>query len=140
MGSKTADMAFLDTSYFKALLDPKDDFHIKANVISRNFEEEGVLLATTNFILNESLTFLRVRCGLDFAQALREKIALSRLLKIYRITAADEGAAWNWFVNNWSDLSFTDCVSFAVMKRLSLKRVAAFDQHFERAGYKMEKA
>ena len=37
------------------------------------------------------------------------------------------------------DLSFTDCVSFAVMKRLGIGRAAAFDRHFSRAGFKMAK-
>jgi len=55
------------------------------------------------------------------------------------VTAADEAKAWDWFGLDWSDLSFTDCVSFAVMKRLGIGRAAAFDRHFARAGFKMAK-
>jgi len=64
---------------------------------------------------------------------------MSRRVRIRRVTAADEAKAWDWFGLDWSDLSFTDCVSFAVMKRLGIGRAAAFDRHFARAGFKMAK-
>lgn len=51
----------------------------------------------------------------------------------------DEARAWNWFLKDWSDFSFTDCVSFALMERLGFKRVATFDRHFSKAGFKEEK-
>jgi len=56
-----------------------------------------------------------------------------------RVTVADEAGAWQWFVKNWSKLLFTNCVSFAFMKRLRITRAAAFDEHFKRAGFKIEK-
>ena len=47
----------------------------------------------------------------------------------------DDAGAWEWFEMDWSKLSFTDCVSFAVMKRLGLTDVATFDEHFTRAKF-----
>jgi predicted nucleic acid-binding protein len=35
-----------------------------------------------------------------------------------------------------SRLSFTDCVSFAVMRGLDIPIAFAFDRHFERAGFR----
>jgi predicted nucleic acid-binding protein len=35
-----------------------------------------------------------------------------------------------------SRLSFTDCVSFTVMRGLDIPIVFAFDRHFERAGFR----
>ena len=32
-------------------------------------------------------------------------------------------------------LSFTDCLSFAVMRALDIRAAFAFDRHFERAGF-----
>lgn len=132
---------FLDTSFFKALIDPKDQFHKEADNIIQKLRGEEVILVTSNYILDESFTLIRVKCGLEFSERLRQDIALSSIaIKIIRVTVADEANAWDWFKNDWSKLSFTDCVSFAMMKRLEIKRVAAFDAHFQRAGFEIETA
>ena len=67
----------------------------------------------------------------------RHDLAKTIKIKLVRSLPQDEAAAWEWFLLDWSDLSFTDCVSFAVMKRLGLEQVATFDKHFERAGFRM---
>lgn len=130
---------FVDTSAFKALLDKKDDFHQSVVGIWERIKKSGNELATTNYILDESFTLIRLRCGLEKANDLREMVGNSGdRLKVVRVTVADEAGAWKWFVNDWSGLSFTDCVSFAVMKRLGIRRVASFDKHFEKAGFSLE--
>jgi len=60
-------------------------------------------------------------------------------IKVERVKSRDEIDAWKWFEKDWSKLSFTDCVSFALMKRLGIKRVFGFDKHFEKAGFVLEK-
>lgn len=134
------EIVFIDSSFFKGLIDPKDDFYKKANKIWLKFRDNGIKLATSNYIIDETLTVLRSKCNLETAMKLRNLLAEnSQIIKIIRVTTEDEAKAWQWFVENWSKLSFTDCVSFAVMKRLGLRRVAAFDEHFGRAGFKIEK-
>ncbi len=135
------DQVFVDTSFFKALMDPQDEFYIQALKILEKLKEEEVFLITSNYILDESFTLLRVRRNLALASQLKEYIIKSTsAIKIARVTVTDEANAWKWFVRDWSDLSFTDCVSFALMKRLELTRVATFDQDFTRAGFEIEKA
>lgn len=129
---------FVDTSFFKALLDVRDDFHKKASAVSFILEKNRTKLITTNYILDEAYTLLRVRRGLEIAKKLRELVfSGDRNVQIVRVQADDEANAWKLFLNNWSGLSFTDCTSFAVMKRLDLKEVAAFDTHFTKAGFKI---
>ncbi|MBI3559037.1 PIN domain-containing protein [Candidatus Gottesmanbacteria bacterium] len=95
-------------------------------------------MTTTNFIIDETLTLLRVRSGLKIAIDFKEDLLKSvHSLKIVRVLVKDEVIAWNWFVKEWSGLSFTDCTSFAVMKRLGLTEVATFDHHFSKAGFKI---
>ncbi len=130
---------FLDTSFFKAAIDPKDDFYTAAKRILDKLQKEKVTLVTSNYVLDESFTLVRKRCGRDLVDKFRKDLSESGLVvTIVRVTVADEAGAWEWFLLDWSDLSFTDCVSFAVMKRLNLARVATFDKHFERAGFKIE--
>ena len=132
------DSVFVDTSAFKALMDKGDDFYDKAEVIWRGFVKNEVKLSTSNFILDESYTLLRVRRNLETAKLLKKFLINSEVpIKIVRVTAKDEVEAWKWFIKDWSKLSFTDCVSFAVMKRIGVKKVFSFDRHFARAGFKL---
>lgn len=132
---------FVDTSFFKAQIDEKDDFHVQAVSILKKLKEENAFLITTNYILDETYTLIRVKRTLelvrDFVNGLK---TMESGLRIEQVLTRDESEAWSWFWNKWSKLSFTDCVSFAVMKRLGLARVATFDDHFSQAGFTVEKA
>ncbi len=127
---------FIDSSYFKALIDEADDFHKEATHIFSLLNVQKAQLVTTNYIIDETLTLLRVKKNLQAAMHLRDMInAGSPTITIYRVTSEDDSDAWNWFVKDWSRLSFTDCTSFAIMKRLGLTHVATFDKHFTQAGF-----
>ncbi len=129
---------FIDTSWLKALLDEKDEFHEQAVSIFSELEKDPQILVTTNYVLDESFTLMRVKCGLERAKQLRDKLAeMGTILKIVRVTAVDDVNAWNWFLQEWKKLSFTDCTSFVVMERLDLKQVITFDKHFSRAGFEI---
>lgn len=138
MVSKTRRRVFVDSSGWKAFIDKNDDFSQRASDIWEKLTDGSVDLITSNYIVDESLTLVRLRCGLDKALVLREFLYRGEpKIKVVRVSAGDETEAWKWFCKDWSKLSFTDCVSFAVMKRLGLKEVFAFDQHFFKAGFKI---
>lgn len=131
---------FVDTSGFKALIDQDDDFHQSAVKIWHRLQKENTELITTNYILDETFTLIRAKNGLKIALKFKDYLAESApIITIERVLSVDEAASWQWFVKNWGHLSFTDCSSFAVMKRLKLRRVFTFDHHFSRAGFKVEK-
>lgn len=129
---------FVDTSFFKAFIDPNDDFYPQAKVLWKQLIETHTPLITTNYILDETFTLIRVRCNLPRALELRHVLFTHDInMRVERVLIEDDAAAWDWFEKNWSKLSFTDCVSFAVMKRLELTDVATFDQHFAKAGFRI---
>lgn len=132
---------FIDSSGFKALVDENDDFHDDAVNIWNNLREESnIELVTSNYMIDESLTLLRNRCGINKALILRDTIRLGLpIIKVVRVKMVNEMGAWKWFVKDWSNLSFTDCVTFSQMELLKIKRVFGFDKHFERAGFILEK-
>ena len=137
---KISEAIFLDTAFFKALIDIRDEFHAEAVKIWRKIAKLDVKLVTTNFVLDETFTLIRVKCGLRAVMNFRESLAAGlKRMKIIRVLLCDEEKAWEWFLLNWSDLSFTDCVSFTVMKRLGLTSVATFDNHFQKAGLRIKK-
>ncbi|MBI4066783.1 PIN domain-containing protein [Candidatus Gottesmanbacteria bacterium] len=139
MVSKINESIFIDTAFFKALIDTKDDFHEDAVTILERLNKQSTQLITSNFILDETITLIRVKCGRDRVKDLQRSLLKLKRFKIIRVISLDEKNAWEWFWNDWSRLSFTDCVSFALMKRLGLTRVATFDNHFQKAGFQVEK-
>lgn len=131
---------FVDSSFFYALLVETDQFHSEALTIFHVFKQDQTDLVVTNFILDETYTLLRARKGLPKALQLRDIIESSDIhLSLVRVTKEDEDMVWNWFEKDWRHLSYTDCVSFAVMKRLDLSDVATFDSHFAKAGFHIVK-
>ncbi|OGV96391.1 hypothetical protein A2W24_04650 [Microgenomates group bacterium RBG_16_45_19] len=129
---------FVDTSMFKAMLDRRDDFHGRAKKIWQDLAIQKRPTVTNNFILDETFTLLRVKCGRKTVAQFREELANDfRYCRVYRVLAADEVGAWNWFNKDWRSLSFTDCVSFAMMKRMKIQEVTTFDMHFKRAGFRI---
>lgn len=128
---------FVDSSMFFALVDEKDRFHQKAIQIWQTLKKQKVQLITSNYMLDEAFTLIRSRRGIKVVDDFRKSLTDIYDIKIVRVTVADEAGAWKWFLKDWSKLSFTDCVSFTMMKRLNIKTAAAFDNHFGRAGYKL---
>lgn len=127
---------FVDSSFFFALLIDTDKFHREAEALYEIFKRGQHELIVTNFILDETYTLLRAKKGLPKALQLRQTIESSDvLLSLVRVTKEDEDNVWEWFEKDWSKLSYTDCVSFAVMQRLDITHVATFDEHFSRAGF-----
>lgn len=140
MSSSTHNSVFIDTGLFLGLLDKEDDQHAKAKSIWSKLEEKNTKLITTNFILDETFTLVRNRIGVKLLKSFRDSLQESfSVLSIERVTVEDEGNSWIWLLRDWPKLSYTDCTSFAVMKRLGLKRAATFDKHFTLAGFQVEK-
>lgn len=136
-----SDQVFVDTSFFKAFIDKKDEFHPQAIQIFKSLQSSNNPLITSNYILDETFTVIRSKCGLELAKDFKKVLEnFEGGLKIIRVLIIDERNAWKYFFRDWSGLSFTDCVSFAAMTRLGLKHVATFDTHFQKAGFQIKKS
>lgn len=130
---------FVDTSAFKALFDFSDEFHPKAAKFLAKIKNEKLQMITSNFILDETYTLIRVRMGKKPAIQFRQDLISSiSILNVLRITIGDEKSAWDYFAKlPGRGVSFTDCTSFALMKRLEMKEAFAFDEDFAKAGFKV---
>ncbi|MBI2268667.1 MAG: PIN domain-containing protein [Candidatus Blackburnbacteria bacterium] len=130
---------FVDTSAFKALIDFSDDFNSQARKLWGRLSKQKQPVLTTNFVLDETYTLLRVRLGREPAIKFKQRINISPGFKRpQRVLAQDEVEAWKFFKElPGRGVSYTDCTSFAVMKRLGLIEVFTFDRDFARAGFKV---
>ena len=129
-------MIFLDTGAFLARYMSHDQFHEQALALWDAIGKKRDLCFTSNFVLDETFTLLGRRAGYGFAAERASNIYASRTLKILRPTREDELKAIEFF-EKYSDqgVSFTDCVSFVLMRRKKIKRVFSFDNHFQLAGF-----
>ena len=125
-----------DTGPLYALADPSDQFHARARRGWKSLEKARSALFTSSFVLDETFTLLARRTSYEFAAERAEAVYASRVLAILRPDATDEAAALGFFRKlAGQEVSFTDCVSFALMKRHRLGRAFTFDRHFAAAGF-----
>ena len=122
---------FVDTGAFIALLDADDENHKAAAAFYRNSKEKGARFVTTNFVVSETMNYLRARISHDIAVLFRENLKKSGFNEIIIVTSSIEEAAFALFKRYADkDFSFTDCTSFSIMRSLKLKTAFAFDKHF----------
>jgi uncharacterized protein len=127
---------FVDTAGWVACADEADPAHKQANLVRDHWLASGGLLVTTDYVADETLTFLRCRMGLDVAEAWWRQVEGSPRLRwewigIDRV----ETARSLFFRFRDKDFSFTDCTSFAVMRELKLREALTTDRHFAQMGF-----
>jgi predicted nucleic acid-binding protein len=128
---------FADTSAWIALLVPKDRHHSKAQRIFQNVLGRHTLVVTSNYIIDETVTWLRYRdshtSAVDFRNIIMEACDANRL-HLEWITQSIEGKAWGLFVERADlGLSLTDCTSAVICADLKLD-IWTYDSDFTALG------
>jgi len=122
---------FIDTGAFIALTDADDDNHTAAGNYYKDSIEKGTKFIATNFVICETMNYLRAKISHKVSVIFRENLKKSGFFEIINITPLLENTAFAIFKQYADkDFSFTDCTSFAVMKSLKVSRAFAFDKHF----------
>ena len=88
--------------------------------------------------MDELFTLLARRTTYRFAAERARNILDSTAIQILRPERKQEREAIELFAK-YADqkVSFTDCVSFLLMKEAKIRQAFSFDRHFERAGFKL---
>lgn len=128
-------MVFVDTSAFFAIENERDRHHTEAINARDELMARGEHLVTSDYVLDEVYTLIRMRVGHRDAVDFGESIRGSRFFRIEPVTTTDFEAAWRLF-RRYDDkpFSFTDCTSFALMERLKISAAFAFDRNFQEFG------
>lgn len=126
------DLVFVDTGAWFASIVPWDANHaLAANWLANNSRS----LLTTDSVLSETLTLLRIRGERERAIWLGEKIWSEELAILYSVSQEDQQAAWDVFRRfTDKDWSFVDCISKVVIERLGIDTAFSFDHHFRQFG------
>ena len=117
---------FVDTSAWYAAADRSDVSHERAKAVL----EIDDTLVTTDHVLVETWVLLRHRLSRTAAERFWGGLRAGAA-EVETVTPVDMAVAWavgESFPDQ--DFSIVDRTSFAVMQRLGLRRVAAFDDDF----------
>ena len=131
---------FVDSGAFYASKDPSDQNYNKANDFMQEVKRSPISkFITSNFIIDETITLIRMKLGHSAAVKFGRQIRKSRVVKIIHVTEKIEERAWKIFERySDKDFSFTDCTSFVIMDIEKIRNVFTFDKHFARYGFVMK--
>jgi predicted nucleic acid-binding protein len=124
--------AFVDTSFYIARIVPRDQWHEKALRAVR----PGISFFTSTMVVNETISLLQARGFFSAAIAFLREVRASQEVSIVYPDAAMQGDGWDLFAR-WgpAGANAIDCVSFAVMRKLAIRKAFTFDEHFRIAGF-----
>ena len=129
---------FVDTAAWVAAADSRDAAGSAVRDARDRWLSSGGLLTTTEYVIDEPLTTIRFRLGLDAAEAWWLQIDGSTRLRIESIDEPRrERARALFFRYRDKDFSFTDCCSFAVMRELRIRRALTLDHHFRQMRFEV---
>ena len=126
---------FVDTSAFVALFDKNDQYHREATAYFESLISDSIQLHTSNYVVDETITRIRIQDGHKSAMEFGKHFFISKIFYNHYINQELEKDAFTLF-GKYSDkeLSFTDCTSFALMKKLGIKKAFTFDDDFVKVG------
>ena len=127
---------FVDTAGWTMLADESDRQHATACAFRDEWLDSAGVLVSSDFVMDETLTLMRVRLGLNAAERWWDQVEGSPRVHWEWIDPARAEKARHWFFR-WrdKDFSFTDCSSFVVMKERRIKAALTNDRHFVQAGF-----
>lgn len=127
---------FVDTGAWVALADEDDRHHARATSAFPRLLREHQRLVTTNLVVAECYILLRLELGHGPAVAFLEHLRASpRIERVYATADLEDEAEGILRRYQDQDFSFTDAVSFALMRQREITTAFAFDAHFATAGF-----
>jgi predicted nucleic acid-binding protein len=123
---------FIDSGYYIAFLVPRDRwFGVAERACRSDFRA-----VTSSLVVNEAASLLQARGLFSTALAWLAAIREESDTQIIHVDPVLQSEAWN-LVRRWggSGANPLDCASFAIMRRLNIKKAFTFDRHFRTAGF-----
>jgi predicted nucleic acid-binding protein len=128
---------FIDSSGFFALLCADDASHQAAQAWLDELRASSGSAVTTDYILDETATLLKARGGGHRLAQFFQFVTNSNAIRIEWMHSARFTKATEFLLRHADHgYSFTDCVSFVVMRELRLTESLTTDKHFPEAGFR----
>lgn len=127
---------FIDTSALLAVLDADDFFHKTASSKWSQLLLTGTNLFCSSYVILETYALTQHRLGIDALRVLHEDIY--PLLHVHWVDSTLHEAGMSGILTaGRKGLSLADCVSFALMRRLGIRKAFTFDRHFREQGFEV---
>jgi predicted nucleic acid-binding protein len=123
-------LILVDTSALCALIDKGEQRH---QAVVRFIQAQGAefTLLVSDYVLDETLTWVKNRFGARRAIEFGHKLRTSDFCRYMILTPEDEAATWAIFEKYHDKAwSYTDCSCLAVMQRLHITGALSLDRHF----------
>ena len=128
---------FVDTGGFIAAFNRSDQYHKITREYLQHLSGKEELF-TSNYVIDEVITWLRMRIDHRTAVNFAEYVFESKILRVHYIDKDTESLAFKVF-KKYSDkkFSFTDASSIAFLEHFRIRFVLGFDQEFKKLGYEL---
>jgi predicted nucleic acid-binding protein len=131
-------LIFINSSGWLALYNHNDPNHEAARALWESLPGQDVRFVTTDYVLDQVYTALKVFGSLHAAQAVHQVISRSHLVRLFLVDSVIFDRAWRIFVDDeqphWT---FTDCINYAVIQYTGAAEVFTFDPSFSAPGMKV---
>ncbi|HUS60275.1 MAG TPA: PIN domain-containing protein [Nevskiaceae bacterium] len=124
-------MIFIDASFYLSLLNPNDSNHEKAVKIGRKYKDEEYV--TTQMVLGEVLTVGSQRFNKVLTVRFVGEILKSRTRIVFEKSELVKQAFVLFKKTKSKNISWVDCYSLIVMKKLSIRTVLTFNKHLKQS-------
>ena len=127
---------FVDTGAWFAVQAVDDEHHVEARKALGVILQASRGLVTSNLVIGETYTLLRLTRGYREAKQFLDTLAQSQKLERLFLTEPIERDAYE-ILGQYADhrFSYVDATSFAFMRRRRVTHTFAFDAHFKTAGF-----
>ncbi len=126
---------FVNTSGWLALYNPNDSNHEAAAGLWEDLSSQSVRFVTTDYVLDQVYTALKIFGSLDTAQALHTVLDRTNLLRLFLVDSVIFDRAWKVFAEDeHPQFTFTDCINYSVIEYLGVTEVFTFDHNFTAPG------
>ncbi|HKP54672.1 MAG TPA: PIN domain-containing protein [Chloroflexia bacterium] len=128
-------LIFVNTSGWLALYNADDPNHEAARQLWEDLRHQAVQLITTDYVLDQVYTALKVFGSLHSAQAFHQVVSRSALVRLFMVDSVIFDRAWKVFVDDEQpQWTFTDCVNYSVIQYTGVTEVFTFDPTFTAPG------
>ena len=127
---------FADADYWIALLNPREQLHVRAKSVSQSLGQVGII--TSEMVLTEVLAFYSNKePALRVAAAdLVSSILANPNVTVIPQTSLQFQEALSFYRRHADkDWSLTDCASFSIMENAGITEALTYDNHFQQAGF-----
>lgn len=128
---------FVDSSAFIALYNNTDVLHDKAIFHSQKIAQKNANLLTSTNVLMETATVLSMRISHQRALEFLRDVRNGSIEIIHPTVDLIVDAEEIFISQSSKNVSYSDCICFAIMRERGTKNAFSFDKDFERNGFEL---